>query len=277
MNPFEYDFGYSWQYSYVHLIPLAVGLIALLLSIRFKRSRWLVGMSALVATWGLAGLLIVQFALRANLPLALPTQAFLKSGEGRVLDVGAGSGRAALMVLLARPKTSVVALDWFKMGYGIDENTPARLLKNASIAGASDRVEVQSADMREMPLAAESFDAVVSAYAIDHMRRDDSLRALREVNRVLRPGGEFLLEVLEADAYVHTAFPIIGAHGYFGPNNAVARWRDLLQQAQFEIIESGHVPGTLYILARKALEPSNVISLRSDSNDESHGTSAAVE
>ena len=64
------------------------------------------------------------------------------------------------------------------------------------------------------------------------------------MNRVLRPGGEFLLEVLEADAYVHTAFPIIGAHGYFGPNNAVALWRDMLQQAGFEVTESGHVPGT---------------------------------
>ena len=87
---------------------------------------------------------------------------------------GAGSGRATLMVLLERPKTSVVALDWFKMGYGIDGNTPARLLKNAAIANVSHRVEVQSADMREMPFAADSFDAVVSAYAIDHMRRKNS-------------------------------------------------------------------------------------------------------
>ena len=38
----QYDFGYAWQFSYVHLIPLAIGLIALLLSIRFNRSRWLV-------------------------------------------------------------------------------------------------------------------------------------------------------------------------------------------------------------------------------------------
>ena len=277
MNPFEYDFGYAWQYSYVHLIPLAIGLIALLLSIRFKRSRWLVASSAIISLWGLAGLLIVQFGLRVNLPLELPTQAFMTTGEGRVLDVGAGSGRATLMVLLERPKTSVVALDWFKMGYGIDGNTPARLVKNAAIANVSHRVEVQSADMRQMPFPAESFDAVVSAYAVDHMAREQSLRALHEVNRVLRPGGEFLLEVLEADAYVHTAFPIIGAHGYFGPNNVVARWRDLLQQADFEVTESGHVPGTLYMLARKPMGASDAVSLRSDSNDQLDATSAAVE
>jgi SAM-dependent methyltransferase len=277
MNPFEYDFGYAWQYSHVHLIPIAVGLIALVLSIRFKRSRWLVASFAILSVWGFSSLLIVQFALRANLPLELPTQTFMASGGGRVLDVGAGSGRATLMVLLARPKTHVVALDWFKTGYGIDGNTPARLLKNAAIAGASDRVDVQSADMREMPLAAESFDGVVSAYAIDHMRREHSLRALREVHRVLRPAGEFLLEVLEADAYVHTAFPIIGAHGYFGPNNAVARWRDLLEQTGFEVMESGHIPGTLYILARKSDDPSNSVSLRSDNNAESNDARAGLE
>ena len=49
MNPFEYHFGYAWQYSYVHLIPLAVGLIALLFSIRFKRSRWLVASFAIIS------------------------------------------------------------------------------------------------------------------------------------------------------------------------------------------------------------------------------------
>ena len=123
--------------------------------------------------------------------------------------------------------------------------------------------------MRQTPFAAESFDAVVSAYAVDHMAGEQSLRALREANRVLRPGGEFLLEVLEADAYVHAAFPIIGAHGYFGPNNAVARWRDLLQQADLEVTQSGHVPGTLYVLARKPMGASDAVSLRSDSNDQS--------
>ena len=82
---------------------------------------------------------------------------------------------------------------------------------------------------------------------------------------------------MEAGVYVHTAFPIIGAHGYFGPNNAVGRWRALLQEADLEVLEMGHVPGTLYVLARKASDSSNAVSLRSQSNAESTDARAALE
>jgi SAM-dependent methyltransferase len=251
MNPFEYDFGYSWPYAYGHVIPLMIGVLALIVALRYERSRWFKAIAAVVAVWGLAGLLITQFALRLNLPLELPTARFLANGEGRVLDLGAGSGRASLMVLLARPEALIVALDLFSNGYGISDNTPDRLRKNATTAGVSDRLAVTSADMREIPFPAASFDAVVTAYAIDHMARKESVRALNEIHRVLRPGGELLVEVMGADAYVHIAFPILGAHGFFGPNNAEPRWRELLEQSQFEILESGHVPGTVYVLARK--------------------------
>jgi len=251
MNPFEYDFGYGWQYSYIHLIPFAIGLLMAIVSWRLKRSRWLTAIGALVAVWGLAGLWILQFAVRINLPLELPSDKFLASGRGHVLDVGAGSGRAAIAVLRDRPQTTVVALDWFKEGYGIEENSSARVFANAQKAGVRERIEVQSADMCDMPFEPGSFDAAISSYAIDHMRRDDSKRALNEVHRVLRPGGEFLLEVMHMDAYVRVALPIAGAHGYLGPMTTEQLWRGLLEQASFEVIESGTMPGTVYVLARK--------------------------
>jgi ubiquinone/menaquinone biosynthesis C-methylase UbiE len=251
MNPFEYDFGYAWQYSYIHLIPIAVGVIAVFLSLLLKRSRWVTAIGAVVAIWGLIGLLVLQFGVRINLPLELPTDRFIASGQGRVLDVGAGSGRAAIAVLRHRPQTTVVALDWFKGGYGIVDNSSERVYQNAVIAGVRDRIEAQSADMREMPFAADSFDAAVSSYAIDHMRREDSKRALNEVHRVLRPGGEFLLALMSSDTYVRMAFPILAAHGYFGPMSTEQYWRRMLEESQFEVIETGRMPGTVYLLARK--------------------------
>lgn len=251
MNPFEYDFGYAWQYSWIHLIPIAIGLGAVALAVRFKRSRWIVAVGAVVAVWGIFGLLVLQFGVRINLPFELPTQQFIASGRGHVLDVGAGSGRAAIAVLRGRPQTTVVALDWFKPGYGIEENTAERVHRNATIADVRDRIEVQAADMCDMPLPAESFDAAVSTYAIDHMRREDSRRALNEVRRVLRPGGDFLLAVMHNDIYTKIAFPLLGAHGYFGPMSAEHYWREMLEAAQFEVIEAGEMPGTLYLLARK--------------------------
>lgn len=251
MNPFRYDFGYEWQYAYFHLIPLLLALAVFVWSWRGKRALSIRVASAVVVAWAVTGLLIAQFALRFNLPIELPTEKFLANGTGRVLDVGAGSGRAAMMVLLERPGAQVVALDVFKEGYGIGENTPERLYRNAAIAGVRERVTAQSGDMREMPFADSSFDAVVSSYAIDHVRRADSMRALNEVHRILRPGGEFLLEVMGMDAYVRVAYPFLGAHGFLGPTNAESRWRALLDAANFEVVESGRIPGTVFVLARK--------------------------
>jgi SAM-dependent methyltransferase len=251
MNPFEYDFGYGWQYSYIHVIPLAIGALVAYLSWRFKRSRWITAIGALVAVWGLVGLWILQYEVRINLPLELPSEKFVASGRGHVLDVGAGSGRAAIAVLRDRPQTTAVALDWFKEGYGIEGNAVARVFQNAQVAGVRERIDVQSADMCDMPFEAESFDAAISSYAIDHMRRDDSKRALKEVHRVLRPGGDFLLEVMHMDAYVRVALPIAGAHGYLGPLTTEQLWRGLLEEAKFEVVESGTMPATVYVLARK--------------------------
>ena len=250
MTPFTYDFGYSWPWTYGHLMAAIVfGLLAAW-AWRAAWPRWIGVTSMVLALWAVAGVAIVHGALRFNLPLQLPTDAFLRSGSGRVLDAGAGSGRGTLMVLLSRPQSTVVALDIFSEGYGIEDNTPRRLRANAARAGVADRLEVVTGDMREMPLPTASFDAVVSAYAIDHLSREGISRSLGEVRRVLRPGGEFLLIVIGPDTWVRVAFPFLWAHGYFGPGTASDLWRDRLRTAGFVVREEGTEPGTLYFLAR---------------------------
>ncbi|MGH8187804.1 MAG: class I SAM-dependent methyltransferase, partial [Steroidobacteraceae bacterium] len=167
-----------------------------------------------------------------------------------LLDVGAGSGRSTVMVLRERPNASVTALDIFAAGYGIDGNTPERLKRNAVAAGGADRLNIVTGDMRAMPLAANSFEGVVSSFAIDHVSREDVRKSLGEVRRVLKPGGDFLLLVIRPDWYVRVAYPMAAEHGYVGPRDTQARWKGELAEAGFELIEVGHQPGTLYLLAR---------------------------
>lgn len=249
MEFFRYDFGYEWPWTAGHLIAAAVfalGMGAAWLA-RWQTTRWIF---AALTVWAIAGALIVNLALRFSLPLTLPTEAFLSGGSGRVVDLGAGSGRATVMVLQARPGTTVTAVDIFSQRYGIGGNSPERLRANVVAAGAHDRLEIQTADIRELPFEAGRFDGAVSVAVIDHLNREDIRRALGEVGRVLKPGGDFLLGVINPDAWIRVAFPMLAEHGYFGQKPRPEFWRDELVGAGFEVVETTTAPGGLYLLAR---------------------------
>jgi ubiquinone/menaquinone biosynthesis C-methylase UbiE len=208
-----------------------------------------------LSVWALAGALIVHYVIDMNRPMKLPTAAFLASGDGRVLDVGAGSGRATVAVLRERPRSTVTALDIYSGYYGITDNTPERLRANARIAGVEQRIEIVTGDMREMPLPASSFAAALSVAAIDHLPREGVVVALGEIERVLEPGGQFLLVTVNVDRWLRTALPLPHVHGYFSVKQRADRWRGLIEAAGLAVIEEGTQPGTLYLLARKPDQP----------------------
>lgn len=184
------DFGYSWVWAYGHLfflVPfLAVAGIAWLLS----APAWLVAVLLVPAAWALFGFLIMRFVANFNALPPLPTSAYLPEGRGNVLDLGCGLGRATIMVALARPNVHVTAVDNFSASY-IRDHGEAPLARNLRIAGVDDRVTIREGDLLQLPFEDETFDALVSSFAIDHTA--DLARALAEAKRVLRPGGQFLL------------------------------------------------------------------------------------
>lgn len=249
MDLLRYDFGYEWPWTWGHVIAAAVFTV---LAVGLYRARWRrvgVVMGAL-AVWAVAGAVIVNVVMRFSLPIVLPTEHFLAGGDGRVLDAGAGSGRSALMVLTARPRATVTALDIFGAEFGIGGNGPERLIANARAAGAGERLEVRVGDMRAMPFEAGTFDGAVSAFAIDHLSRSDVEKTFAEMARVIKPGGDFLLLVINQDAWIRTALPFFMHHGYFGGRAYPERWRAQLQAAGLSVAEEGTQPGTLYFLAR---------------------------
>jgi SAM-dependent methyltransferase len=150
-------------------------------------------------------------------------------------------------VLLARPQTTAMGVDIYSGYWGIDENTPERFMRNARIAGVAERAAARVGDMRELPFGNEEFDAVVSSYAIDHLRRDERPKAIAEVARVLKPNGEFLLMIIQVDWKTWLVSPLLAHH----PSQNPEPWRVLLKEQGFTLQEEGTAFTTLYFLAKK--------------------------
>ena len=245
LNLFSYDFGYSWSLRNAMLAPLILAGILAAFAVWRSWPRWVFTPLALVAIWAAAAVVILNAML--NRPMPLPTERFLTSGSGQVLDVGAGSGRAAIGVMLARPQTTVIGVDIYSGYWGIDENTPERFMRNARIAGVAERATARVGDMRQLPFGNGQFDAVVSSYAIDHLPRAERPKAIAETARVLKPDGEFLLMIVQVDWKTWLVSPLLAHH----PSQDPEPWRAWLQENGFSLEEEGTQFSTLYFLATK--------------------------
>ena len=110
-------------------------------------------------------------------------------GDETVLDVGCGRG-LLLIGAAKRLKTGKATGVDIWLSEDLSGNGPEAALQNAKTEGVADRVKIESADVRKLPFGASSFDVVVSSMAIHNIpSSQERAKALREMVRVLRPGG----------------------------------------------------------------------------------------
>jgi SAM-dependent methyltransferase len=246
------DFGYPWWLTYGHLPLAIVAGGALFIGLRRNWSRWLILALGAFTLWSGAAFLVARFVFDVNSPPSLPTESFLRSGGGRVVDLGAGTGRSSIMVLGARPQATVVALDLFAKSFdqhfGKSESPQDRLLANLKVAGVEQRATVATGDMRKLPFETGAFDAAVSSYAIDHLNSEGIRQALAETARVVKPGGEFLLMLVGKEPWMQFAFGPLLMHGGL---RGAEWWTARMQEAGFQVEEQGTRPMTLYLRARR--------------------------
>ncbi|MEO1229957.1 MAG: bifunctional demethylmenaquinone methyltransferase/2-methoxy-6-polyprenyl-1,4-benzoquinol methylase UbiE [Myxococcota bacterium] len=137
----------------------------------------------------------------------------LQLGPGyRVLDLATGTADLPLEMVRREPRLEVVGLDPSLGMLGVGERKIRR-------AEAHHQIRLVPGCAERLPFPDESFDGVSMAFGIRNVR--DRTRALREIRRVVRPGGRVaLLELNEprggliallARLHLRILVPAIGA------------------------------------------------------------------
>ena len=111
-------------------------------------------------------------------------------GQGKILEVGCGSGALSIRAALTWPKAQVIGIDYWGAVYNYSK---ALCEKNAASEGVASRCAFQHGDAKQLDFPDESFDVVISNYVYHNIIGEDMHKLLLESLRVLKKGGVFAL------------------------------------------------------------------------------------
>jgi ubiquinone/menaquinone biosynthesis C-methylase UbiE len=111
-------------------------------------------------------------------------------GDEYLLDAGCGTGSVAISWAKILGKGKVVGIDIYG---GMSGNSPAQAYRNAELEGVINRVEFKNGNILEIPYPDNTFDIVTAGSVLHELdKEEDKIKALKEIKRVLKPGGKFM-------------------------------------------------------------------------------------
>lgn len=155
-------------------------------------TRWFLPIAGLYVLQSAFGML--HYSKRGKLKLRDTLLSSIEwRGDEDVLDVGCGRG----LLLIGAAKRLVggraTGVDIWVRG-AVTGNHPDTVLENAMAERVADRVTIVNGDARHLPFAAAVFDVVTSNFVLHEVKTWAEREAIvREIVRVLKPGGRFML------------------------------------------------------------------------------------
>ena len=175
-------------------------------------------------------------AMRRMLIAPMKNRLLSPDGAGlRLLEIGAGTGRATRFVQQAFPKARITCVDL----------SDAYLKAAQKQLRRSYRVDFVQADGAKLSFEDEPFDGVYSVFLFHELPLEERLAVLRESYRVLKPRGVVaLVDSLQLNdrsdfESLLEKFPQ-DFHEPFYRNYTENPMEELLGQAQFKEIQNGH-------------------------------------
>ena len=164
---------------------------------------------------------LIELAMRQG-PIQRYRQGLVPLARGRVLEVGVGSGLN--LPLYTGAVREVI---------GVDPSEPLLDMARRRVSQAVVPIDLQRGSATDLPLESESVDTVVMTWTLCSI--PDPLAALREMRRVLKPGGSMLFV----------------EHG-LSPEPGVARWQHRLTPLWRRLAGGCHLDRNIDALVRTA-------------------------
>ncbi len=115
--------------------------------------------------------------------------------EKKILDCGAGGPRPPLALFCQ--------YGYETHGIDISESAISSALKFSEENQLN--IDIIEGDMRKIPFDDESFSFVFSQNSICHLTKNDTMKAIDEITRVLRPGGYCFVDFMSSESSYYGA------------------------------------------------------------------------
>ncbi len=242
----EFDFGGSLLFEN---FPWIIGVISLCVSLLlfFYFKSLYIQVLALPLLLMAVNFFVGSFVARNFTKvdnMTLPFVDLFSSDQDLILDAGCGSGRGTVELSKVSKNGQIVALDLFDPE---SESISSKdlLEKNLEIAGITDKVRIVQGDVTDLEFEDNTFNTAISVLLINNLGKA-KLTGLKELYRVLKPGGKILIIVptLSLQTFaVMSVFSLI--------LTSRKEWRSLIEQAGFSKLDEGFINfGTFFLLQK---------------------------
>jgi len=166
----------------------------------------------------------------------------------RVLEVATGSGEMFKRLIHRNP-------DGLTFGLDLSPNMAAQTQRRGRKI-APEAAHCGAVDVRALPFRSHSFDAVMCCYLLELLAQEDIDLTLREIRRVLRPGGTFSLVVIGQNRKgFNRAYKLAG-------KLAPAFWGRQVEQGVLDMVESSGMRVVRDEFVRQGFYPSRVLTAK---------------